>query len=302
MTIMSGPETRDFLALSERRDDEIMAVIERAQCLAERWRMRRMPQSLEGTRIGLIVDDGGWRNTTAFDLGTRSMGGICVHMPISFQGREPVADLAAYVDNWVDATVVRTPDLALLREFAHAAQSPVINARTRSNHPCETLGDLCFVRRVRGTIEGLRVVAVAPDDNILRSWVEAATVLPITVIQVYPKRWHVRDPLLSPPRFSATSDLAALTEADLLITDCWPRGAGPSELSAYQITAAVLQRLKPGSLFVPCPPVTRGQEVTDEAMQAPACRVVEAKAYLLHAQNAVLEWVCSAVPSPAGAG
>jgi ornithine carbamoyltransferase len=40
---------------------------------------------------------------------------------------------------------------------------------------------------------------------------------------------------------------------------------------------------------VPCPPVSRGKEVSTEAMAHRACRVIEATAFLLHAQNAVLE-------------
>jgi len=37
--------------------------------------------------------------------------------------------------------------------------------------------------------------------------------------------------------------------------------------------------------------VTRGQEVTAEAMVHPLCQSRAAKAFLLHAQNALMEWV-----------
>jgi ornithine carbamoyltransferase len=291
---MSQASSRDFLALNDHCTEDLLAILERAQDLATFWRDRRMPRSLEAQRIALIVDDGGWRNTTAFDLGIQAMGGTSVHAPITFEGREPVADLAAYLDNWVDASVIRTPRLALLREFAGAARAPVINARTHSNHPCETLGDLSFLRHVRGRIDGLRVAAVAPDDNIIRSWAEAAAVLPITVVQIYPESWHIRDPALLSDRFSTTTDLCALTDADVVITDCWPRDSGTAALLPYQITADSLRRLKPEAIFIPCPPVTRGQEVSEDAMYVPACRVIEAKAFLLHTQNALLEWISAA--------
>jgi ornithine carbamoyltransferase len=62
-------------------------------------------------------------------------------------------------------------------------------------------------------------------------------------------------------------------------------------LQHYQITASILDRLDPITEFLPCPPVTRGREVSDDAMLHPICRVVAAKAFLLHAQNAALEWV-----------
>jgi ornithine carbamoyltransferase len=183
----------DFLAFDDYSADSLGKILTRAADYAEAWRGRQVPQALDGLHVALIVDDGGWRNTTAFDLGVKAMGGLCVRAPVSLAGNEAVGDLAQYLDNWFDIIVVRTPDLGQLRRLADAASSPVINARTRSNHPCETLGDLAFVLEQRGELNGLRVAIVAPDDNILGSWAEAAAVLPINVVQVYPERWHARD-------------------------------------------------------------------------------------------------------------
>jgi len=284
----------DFLALDDHRAEHLLPVLERAAGLARRWRERRMPQSLAGRRVALIVDDGGWRNTTAFELGVASMGGICVRAPITFQGREAVGDLARYLDNWFDLIVARTPDLSRLRQLAEAARAPVVNARTRSNHPCETLGDLAFALTAKGKLDGLRVAVVAPDDNILGSWAEASAVLPLEVVQIYPERWHARR-FSQVERFAATADLEALAAADLVITDSWPQDAVPAELLPYQVTASLLDRHAPRACFIPCPPVTRGQEVSPDAMEAPYCQVIEAKAYLLHAQNALLEAIAAAL-------
>ncbi|MDO8410767.1 MAG: hypothetical protein Q7S93_12000 [Phenylobacterium sp.] len=278
----------DFLALDDHRADALMPMLERAVELASCWQLRQMPQTLRGVRVALIVDDGGWRNTTAFELGAKAMGGVCVGAPITLQGNEAVRDLAGYLDNWFDIIVVRTPDLSRLRQLADATRAPVINARTRSNHPCETLGDLAFVLANRGKLENLRVAVVAPDDNILGSWAEAAAALPISVAQIFPDRWHAKR-FSHIERFSATSDLRALTSADVVITDCWPKNADAGELLGYQVTEGLLERYAPLAYFIPCPPVTRGQEVSPEVMEAPNCMVVKAKAYLLHAQNALLE-------------
>lgn len=282
----------NFLSLDDHRADDLIPILERAVGLADRWRARDMPRRLEGMRIALVRDDGGWRNTTAFDLGIQAMGGICIQTPVSLQGGEAVADLGRYLDNWFDIVVVRTPNFDRLRELAEATRAPVINARTRSNHPCETLGDLAYVLHTRGSIEGLKVAVVAPDDNILGSWAEAAAVLPIEVVQIYPERWRA-DRFEGVSGFSTTTDIGALTGADVVITDCWPKHAAPEEVIAYQISAARLAQLASGALFIPCPPVTRGQEVTADAMDAPACCVIDAKAYLLHAQNALLETIAS---------
>lgn len=250
-----------------------------------------MPQSLQGKRIALIADDGGWRNTTAFDLGVQAMGGICVQVPISFDVRETTADLAGYLDNWFDILIVRTKNLSTLRELAAKAKSPVVNARTKSNHPCETLGDLAYIQSKRGSIDGLKVVGVAADANIFRSWVEASITLPIEVTQVYPEKWHIIDPTLLNAKLKVSTDMRELRDADVILTDSWPCGADEAELMGYQISASILDSAQPGKIFLPCPPVVRGQEVTADAMSHPACQSREAKAFLLHAQNALLEWI-----------
>jgi ornithine carbamoyltransferase len=282
---------RDLLALNYLRSCDAMAIIERAQDMAGFWSQRRMVQSLAGRRIALVVNDSGWRNTTAFDLGIQAMGGICTHAPLRWDTREDLADLAAYLDNWFDGIVTRAPDLSVMRSLANAARAPVINARTRQNHPCETLGDLAFYLRRHGRIEGLKVAVVSPKSNILGSWIEAASALPIHVVQVYPDKWHDQDAAASTSRFRASIDINELADADLVVTDCWPLDGASEELLDYQITAKLLDRLHPEADFVPCPPVSRGKEVSVDAMMHPACCVIEAKAFLLHAQNAVLEWV-----------
>jgi ornithine carbamoyltransferase len=283
---------RDFVALSDLSGNAVMAMIERAQEMAALWKQRRMVQSLAGHRFALVVNDGGWRNTTAFDLGIQAMGGICAHVPLRWDTREDLADLAAYLDNWFDGIITRTPELSVIRILADAARAPVVNARTRQNHPCETLGDLSFILHRRGYIEGLKIAVVSPKSNILGSWIEAAAALPINVVQVYPDKWHDKEAAESTRRFRASVDMNDLIDADVVVTDCWPAEADPADVLNYQITAELLDRLHPEIDFIPCPPVARGKEVSAAAMKHPACRVVEAKAFLLHAQNAVLEWVC----------
>lgn len=286
---MHNEAKRDFLEFHDLGADAILSIIDRAQVFAEAWSDRAMPQRLAGKRVALIADDSGWRNTTAFDLGVKAMGGICVCPPIRFNTGEATADLAKYLDNWFDILVVRTRELSALRELASSADAPVVNARTRSNHPCETLGDLAYVRSKRAELDGLKIVGVSPAANILRSWVEASIALPLQVTQIYPEDWHVRD--IASPNFTATTSLDALFEADVIITDCWPDGAPADQLLGYQLSSTLLDRCRPDVIFLPCPPVTRGQEVSADALSHPACQSPRAKAYLLHAQNALLEWI-----------
>ena len=208
-------------------------------------------------RVALVVDDGGWRNTTAFELGIKVMGGLCVRAPISLAGNEAVGDLAQYLDNWFDIVVIRTPDLGQLRRLAEAATLPVINARTRSNHPCETLGDLAYVLQQRGNLSGLRVGVVAPDGNILGSWAEAAAALSIEVVQIYPERWHARR-FAKIERFSATTEMGALASADAVITDGWPEMSSQRKCSTTRLQLRLSRTLRAGRALHPLPACNPG--------------------------------------------
>jgi ornithine carbamoyltransferase len=96
-----------------------------------------------------------------------------------------------------------------------------------------------------------------------------------------------------------THDLdEALVNADVIYTDCWPTAATPEERARirasflpYQIGNRHLRALRDDGAFLPCPPVTRGEEVSAEAMSSPCCQNHAAKDNLLHVQNAIMEAV-----------
>jgi ornithine carbamoyltransferase len=80
----------------------------------------------------------------------------------------------------------------------------------------------------------------------------------IEVVQIYPEPWHVPSSVPAHPRFYVSTDMGELLDADVVITDCWPKDADPAQMQRYQVTASVLDSLGPRAEFLPCPPVTRG--------------------------------------------
>ncbi|MBV6631734.1 MAG: ornithine carbamoyltransferase [Alphaproteobacteria bacterium] len=281
----------DLLSLNDLTTDDCQALIARAVVLGDLWQARELPQSLQGRRIGLIAELPGWRNPTALSLGAAELGASCVNVTAGLEGAEAIADLAGYLDNWFDAIAIRTPSLDRLRSFAAAAEASVLNLRTNHNHPFETLGDLSFVHAKRGSIEGLRVAVVAAAGNIARSWLDAAEVLPIHVTQICPTEFAFTANEL-PSGVMTTDQKGVLAAADVIVTDCWPADIDPDQAEQFaklRITADILDGCKQDVLFIPCPPVTRGQEVSADAMDHPCCVATQAKAFLMHAQNAFLE-------------
>ena len=117
--------------------------------------------------------------------------------------------------------------------------------------------------------------------------------MPIHVVQVYPERWHVTDPYLLNPSFETSLDIRHVLDADVIITDSWRNDGEEGQLVDYQVSASLLDQGRKDAIFLPCPPVARGQEVTADAMSHPVCQSRTAKAFLLHAQNALMEWAIS---------
>ena len=133
--------------------------------------------------------------------------------------------------------------------------------------------------------------------------VEAAVSFPIRVVQVAPTQYLCADKTITEINMSAVGEISTSSNLNLTIsksteviyTDCWPKRDEMERIRElflpYQITEGILDRMSDHGLFLPCPPVTRGQEVSVESMNSEKCKVYEAKEFLLHSQNAIMEFL-----------
>ncbi len=293
---------KDFITLLDYSEEELLSLLDLADELREQMRAGAMPQYLRGKSVALIWDAEGFRNRVAFELGIAAMGGIAVQVPGKLDERESIEDVAVYLSNWFDAIVSRARLHSHMLRLASAARVPVINGRTNHNHPCEILGDLAYIRARRGQLDGLKVAFVGEATNLCYPWFEAAARLPIEVVQICPEGYSIDESLLTEIKQGAIGKLwitndfvAGLFDANVVYTDCWPSHSNDQGyerikhlFSPYQVTAESLKIAASDVLFLPCPPVHRGEEVSEDAMRSSACCVYEAKEYLLHAQNAIL--------------
>jgi len=299
---------KHFISFLDYSHEELIEILDRADFLKIAWDENRMPQSLPNRQIGLWFFGSGFRNRVAFEIGARAMGASVSYLPGELGVHEPLEDIGHYLDKWYSILVIRAKKHSDLLYLSKNTNIPVINARTDYSHPCEIMGDLQFIRRYRGSLEGLNVVFVGEVTNLCMSWFEAATMFPIKVTQIAPHGYEVDKETLISLNTNAVGEIAFsneldsyLEKADLLYTDCWPYVSELGEAKKikqkflpYQITETCLSKLKETSIFLPCPPVTRGQEVSSIAMNHSLCLNYRAKEYLLHSQNAILEMINSA--------
>jgi len=294
---------KKFISLLDCTTDELNSILDRADELEKCWNENQMPQCLKEKQVGLWFYGQGFRNRLAFEIGARAMGASVSYIPGELGVNEPLEDIGPYLQNWFSMLIVRCKRQKDLKGLAESISTPVINALTEIGHPCEILSDLQFIRKRRGTLDGLNAVFVGEVTNLGMSWLEAGNRLPISVTHVSPKKYQADDELMhrlrksAKGRISRSEDLwESILKADLIYTDCWPKSESAEERKQietdflpYQITADLLSQAKADCIFLPCPPVTRGQEVSEDAMKSPLCMNFEAKRYLLHCQNAIME-------------
>ena len=294
--------SKDFISFLDWSAEQLSDLVETARTFRRLWVEGNSPPALTGQRVALMWGATGFRNRVAFELGIGELGGMSVEIPVPMDEREPLEDVVRYLDNWFDAIVARTATHEQMLRLARSVRVPVINARTPFNHPCEILGDLAYIKEQRGDLADLRVAFIGEATNLGHSWFEAAARFPIHVVQVCPEGYEVDSQFIrriareAKGEVAVTQDMCSATvDADVIYADCWPARGNDEEqrktrelFLPYQVTEEILRALPQDALFLPCPPVHRGEEVSDGAMNWPSCRVYEAKEYLLHAQNALL--------------
>ncbi len=298
---------KHFISLIDYSRYELSEILNRADYYEKAWKDNKMPKSLLNKRVGLWFYGNGFRNRLAFELGSKEMGASVSYIPGDLGIHEPLEDVGYYLQNWYSLLIIRAKSHQALTFLSKYISIPIINARTDFNHPCEIMGDLQFIRKYRGSLDGLKVIFVGELSNICMSWFEAAVKFPISVTQVAPENYLADTETLNNMNSSALGSINTSTElepllckADLLYTDCWPKSDDnqmyeqiKSQFLPYQITEKDLSMLHEKAMFLPCPPVTRGEEVSDKAMASGLCLNYKAKEYLLHCQNAIMEKIMS---------
>lgn len=296
---------KHFISLLDYSTEELVEILNRADYLSKAWKVNNMPKSLVGKQIGLWFYGNGFRNRLAFEIGAQALGASVTYIPGELGVHEPLDDIGYYLQNWYNALVIRAKKHSDLEYLSNDISIPIINARTEFSHPCEIMGDLQFIRSHRGSLTDLNVIFVGEVTNLCMSWFEAAVKFPISVTQIAPKGYEASADVVCRLNCSAKGRITTSTDpnlinekVDLVYTDCWPQSDNMEikeqirqKFIPYQITDKLLQRLNNKSIFLPCPPVTRGQEVSIDAMNSELCLNYKAKDYLLHSQNAILEMI-----------
>ena len=140
---------------------------------------KNTPRPLAGKTAALVFHKPSLRTRVSFTVGLHELGGDAVDLgqaEVSEHGRESLKDVAHVLTGMCDLIVVRTFTHALVRELAAGAGVPVINALTDYSHPCQILSDLYTLHRAGRDLDAITVAWVGDGNNVMHSWLEAATI------------------------------------------------------------------------------------------------------------------------------
>ena len=295
---------RDLLSIADLSTDEINAVLDLA--LAGKSG-RDLGRPLAGRSLALIFQRPSNRTRVSFEVAIHRLGGhpIALFNPeVQLGERESAADISRILDRYADGIVARLVSHRDLVTIAGAASSPVINALTDSEHPCQVLADCLTVRSVTGRLEGSTVAYIGDGNNVCTSWIYAAAQLGVHLRVICPPGYEppsavVRKAaeLRSPgTRFEIVHDVdPALRDVDIIYTDVWTSMGQETEqqqrredFARLQVNDALVALAPPGVRVMHCLPAHRGEEITDAVIDGPHSIVFDQAENRLWVQQALL--------------
>ena len=300
------------------RDDDITAA-EQAQILtraAELKENRFASQVLDGPRsVALIFDKPTLRTQLSFSTGVVELGGY----PMIVDGnlaqigtRESIPDVARVIGRQVSAIVWRTYAQERLEQLAQFVDVPVVNALTDDFHPCQILADLLTITEHKGALPGLTMTYVGDcANNMANSYLLGGALAGMHVRLAGPASHQPDAGIISRAEGLAlsmggsvqvgTDAVAAVTGADVVITDTWvsmgmeseasERKGTDSPFTPYALTADLMAYAAPDAIAMHCLPAYRGFEIDAAVIDGPQSVVWDEAENRLHAQKALLEFL-----------
>ncbi|CAN8076376.1 unnamed protein product [Agarophyton chilense] len=243
------------------------------------------------------------RTRVSFETAVFKSGGhaLCLGPEVGVNTREAAKDVSRVLSGMTDIIMARLFAHSDIMEMAQYASVPVINGLTDYNHPCQVVADALTILESRGSIDGAHVVYVGDGNNIVHSWFEIASILPIRFTCACPQGYLPNMELFEKVKSMGVSEvnishdpMQAVQNADFVYTDVWASMGQKGEalerekvFRQFQITAEMMKLTNKGK-FLHCLPAERGKECTDEVMEADYSIVFQQAENRMHAQLAII--------------
>jgi ornithine carbamoyltransferase len=281
--------------------NQLRLLLDRAALLKRLRRQSQVPKTLDGKVLAMVFGQPSTRTRLSFESGMSILGGHAVTMQtrdLQLKYGETLQDTARVMGQYADVLLLRAKDHERIETVAQYAGVPVINGMTAIDHPCQVLTDLFTVFERREKAFELVWTWIGPPSATAMGYAALSKLAGIKIRFAFP--YQDESALAKLERFKAQgapieimdNAVAAVSNADVVITDQWPQAEYDESLrSEYRVTSALLQHANDNYLFLHKLPASRGDEVTEEILEGRHSVVYEQAGNRLCVQQAVMEWL-----------
>ena len=196
--------------------------------------------------------------------------------------------------------MIRTFEQKEVEMLAEYGSIPIINGLTDFAHPCQVLADLMTIREHKGMIKGKKLCYIGDGNNMANSLIVGGIKMGMSVAIGCPETYKPDAEIIKwaseNGEFVCTPDIfEAAKDADVIYTDVWASMGQEGEaeerkkvFAGYQVNAELMKVAKSDAMVLHCLPAHRGEEITEEVLEAHANEIFDEAENRLHAQKAVL--------------
>lgn len=294
---------KHLLKLMDLSAQEIIEILNLADQLKYEKKNGIEHHILKGKSLGLIFEKSSTRTRVSFEVGMYDLGGSALFLSsrdLQIGRGEPVQDTARVLSRYLDGIMIRTYDQQEVEDLAKYGSIPIINGLTDYCHPCQVLADLMTIREHKDVLKGKKLCYVGDGNNMTNSLIVGGIKMGMEVSVACPKGYEPDAELMSwasaNGTFTCTDDVAeAAKDADVLYTDVWASMGQEAEaeqrkkiFKGFQINSEVMAIAHPDAMVMHCLPAHRGEEITEDVLEAHADEIFDEAENRLHAQKAVL--------------
>ena len=300
---------KDMLSIHDLSVDEVQEILALAKELKAKQKAGVPHKILEGKTLGMIFEKSSTRTRVSFETGMYQLGGQALFLSnrdLQLGRGEPIRDTARVLSRYLDGIMIRTFGHDRVEELAKWADIPVINALTDLLHPCQVLTDLLTIEEYKGkNLKGLKMAYVGDGNNMTNSFLYGCAKVGMTFVAATPEDYRpdatvFKNALEDAKETGASLSLVtdpheAVKDADIVVTDTWASMGQEAEHEArkkifapYQVNKELLEGADKRVIVMHCLPAYRGEEITEEVLEANADVIFDEAENRLHTQKAIM--------------
>ncbi|WP_173443711.1 ornithine carbamoyltransferase [Selenomonas ruminantium] len=300
---------RDMLSIHDLSVDEVQEILALAHELKAKQKAGIEHHLLKGKTLGMIFEKSSTRTRVSFEVGMYQLGGQALFLSnrdLQLGRGEPIKDTARVLSRYLDGIMIRTYGHDRVEELAKYADIPVINALTDLLHPCQVLTDLLTIQEHKGkNLKGLKMAYVGDGNNMTNSYMYGCAKAGMTFVAATPADYKPDATVTKQAKEDAkltgasielvTDPVEAVKGADIVVTDTWASMGQEDEHDArkkifapYQVNKELMTHADKRAIVMHCLPAYRGEEITEEVLEANAHVIFDEAENRLHTQKAIM--------------